>query len=302
MFKFSQAALLRFCQIYNIDLPESGILIIGFRGALPVYIEDNQFRQTQALNPKPINHTHLRCTLAQWDIKAGKIALFAGSTVPNKHSIVSARAKGGAGANQMLPGYYKQNGFIKGEHYPSERTKHQAFIQAGPRPVRRSADDLDYDNLDRVEFGVQWDNNHAAWGTDNFFSSAGCQVIAGYPDSQISTASGPWKTYKENLYKLPQYKFPYILAEAFDMQAVASMPDSKLSKLLRFGSTGAEVVFLQECLKKSGNYSGSFDGDFGFNTLKAVMDFQTKHFGSDQDDGIVGPKTAAALGFKLPVI
>ena len=66
---------------------------------------------------------------------------------------------------------------------------------------------------------------------------------------------------------------------------------------LRRGSTGELVTQLQTKLKRWGYYNGAVDGIFGAGTEKAVKAFQKKT-GLVQD-GIVGPKTAAALGLNL---
>jgi peptidoglycan hydrolase-like protein with peptidoglycan-binding domain len=60
------------------------------------------------------------------------------------------------------------------------------------------------------------------------------------------------------------------------------------------GSTGAAVRMLQRLLADFGYDPGEVDGDFGAKTEKAVREFQGD-FGLDVD-GIVGPKTWAALG------
>jgi Putative peptidoglycan binding domain/N-acetylmuramoyl-L-alanine amidase len=63
---------------------------------------------------------------------------------------------------------------------------------------------------------------------------------------------------------------------------------------LKFGSTGAEVIKLQQKLRDKGFNPGAIDGDFGENTQAAVKAFQ-RSVGL-KDDGIVGKKTRAALG------
>lgn len=63
---------------------------------------------------------------------------------------------------------------------------------------------------------------------------------------------------------------------------------------LKFGSTGAEVIKLQQKLHDKEFKPGAIDGDFGENTQAAVKAFQ-RSVGLE-DDGIVGKKTRAALG------
>jgi N-acetylmuramoyl-L-alanine amidase len=60
-----------------------------------------------------------------------------------------------------------------------------------------------------------------------------------------------------------------------------------------YGASGGDVYELQGRLKFLGYYYGNIDGDFGYQTLRAVKDFQYK-FGM-RVDGIVGPKTKLKL-------
>ncbi len=60
------------------------------------------------------------------------------------------------------------------------------------------------------------------------------------------------------------------------------------------GSKGDAVRMLQQILTDFGYSPGAVDGDFGTKTEKAVKEFQTDF--SLVVDGIVGPKTWAALG------
>lgn len=63
--------------------------------------------------------------------------------------------------------------------------------------------------------------------------------------------------------------------------------------VLRIGSTGNDVKFLQNQLNKKGFNCGSVDGIFGPGTLKAVTAFQSKN--GLAADGIVGPITWSKL-------
>lgn len=67
--------------------------------------------------------------------------------------------------------------------------------------------------------------------------------------------------------------------------------------VLKSGSTGAQVRTLQTKLKNWGYYRGTIDGIYGSGTKAAVIKFQKKN--GLTADGIVGARTAAALGMKL---
>ncbi|MCI6986840.1 MAG: spore cortex-lytic enzyme [Clostridium sp.] len=75
------------------------------------------------------------------------------------------------------------------------------------------------------------------------------------------------------------------------------LPAAVLAENLRYGSRGDKVKELQQKLKRWGYYTGSIDGIFGSGTQAAVKNFQKKN--GLTADGIVGPKTAAALGMNL---
>ncbi len=68
-------------------------------------------------------------------------------------------------------------------------------------------------------------------------------------------------------------------------------------KILYWGSRGNDVRKVQDRLRRWGYYKGSVDGIFGARTYRAVRRFQRKN--GLTVDGIVGPKTAAAIGIRL---
>lgn len=291
------------CEINSFKLPGNGIIFLGLRGCLPVDDNDHSFKNTHKAALNPINHTNPRCTLIQWKPKEKTFAVFPGSTVPHKKYISSSLQRGGVGANQLMTGCYKD--YRKGKHKPGSATGHDAFRQTESRPIRRTADDYDYENDDRVEFTNPNDNLHAGWCqgvSSDSYASAGCQVIVGYPKCAKygdRPDTGAWKIFKENAYKLTQDSFPYILLNGRDAEKVTQLEGKKVAGRLRYGSYGDKVNELQEILKSKGFYEGRIDGDFGKRTLNAVLEFQEHVFGTNEDDGIVGPNTADALGFKL---
>jgi len=63
--------------------------------------------------------------------------------------------------------------------------------------------------------------------------------------------------------------------------------------LLKNGSKGEVVTYLQQLLDQLGCDPGGVDGIFGPNTERAVKEFQTNQ--GLAADGVVGPKTWAAL-------
>lgn len=67
--------------------------------------------------------------------------------------------------------------------------------------------------------------------------------------------------------------------------------------VLKNGSRGTDVKNVQTRLKSWGYYKGAVDGIYGSQTISAVKLFQKRN--GLVADGIVGAKTAAAIGIKL---
>jgi hypothetical protein len=306
-FEISDRILRRLCEVNCFDPLANGrkkeMFFFGLRGVLPINLEDYNFGSQHKVSLNDINYFNPRCTLGQWMPEEKEIAIFPGSTVPHRDYISKSVSRGGQGANQLMTGYYSD--YRKGVHKAGSPTEHDAFRQVNFHPIRRTADDIDFDNDDRVEFDNPNDNIHAGWcmGVNSTnYASAGCQVLVGYPQCKKpgrEQATGPWKVFKKNAYDLPQKSFGYILLDGREAYRVASAGTSKISARLRFGSQGEIVKKLQRALQSKLFYEGNIDGDFGNRTLRAVLKFQTTSFGQNADDGIVGPQTAAALKLSL---
>ena len=61
-----------------------------------------------------------------------------------------------------------------------------------------------------------------------------------------------------------------------------------------YGSTGNEVIQIQTRLKNWGYYNGAIDGIYGYETYRAVRQFQSKN--GLAVDGVAGSATLSALG------
>jgi hypothetical protein len=303
-FIFTERHLRELCKLNSFLVPTADMVFFGLRGCLPSDHENHDFSAEHAVALTPVDYAHPRCTFGQWCPQDGTIALFPGSTIPHIKYVKISRERNGVGANQLMTGYYQD--YRKGVHKAGTSTGHRAFRQTQARPIRRTADDFDFDSDDRVEFDNPYDNLHAAWcmGVDHdAYASAGCQVVVGYPKCAKrgdKPNEGPWKVFHENAYGLQQDSFPYIVLEGRDAHRITQIGSGSLSPRLRFGSQGSLVEKVQNALQREGFYEGRIDGDFGDRTLRAVLAFQTAKFGPDADDGVVGPITASALGVTWP--
>jgi hypothetical protein len=303
-FTLTDKDLRKLCEVNNFSVPTNEMVLFGLRGLLPVNLEDHTFKTEHNVELADINYINPRCTLGQWLPKDKKFAIFPGSTIPHQSHVKDSVTKNGQGANQLMTGYYPD--YRKGVHKAGTSTGHDAFRQVSSHPIRRTSDDLDFDNDDRVEYENPNDNIHAGWCmgvSATKYASAGCQVLVGFPQCKSrgqQPATGPWKVFKKNAYDLSQNKFGYILLEGREALRITSAGNSKISARLRFGSKGELVNQLQKALKSKGFYEGNVDDDFGSRTLRSVLQFQTASFGPSADDGIVGPQTAAVLKISWP--
>lgn len=306
MFTLTESDLDFLARQNGFPVPATGMIFVGLRGALPVAADAMELKKSHTLETRTINHTHLRCTLIQW-MRGEGFACFPGSTVPSQKSIKAAVLKNGSGANMQMTGWF--TGYVKGRHKGQTATGHDAFRNEGKLPVRRTVKNDGYGNDDHVDTrSTPFNNIHAAWAMSvnaPGFSSAGCQVIEGYPRSSRrgdQPDTGAWKNFRARAYAQPQTNFGYMLLTGTDAQRRAASRDTKQVMRLRYGSEGDAVAAAQSALTLQGWFDKTIDGKFGMETLKAILAFQTEIFGKDADDGIIGPQTADALGIALPEI
>ena len=303
MFELKAEHLLSLCEANEFPIDKNALVFVGVRGCLPLSPFDHAFRDTQRMNASRVDYQHPRCTIIQWWPGRGTFAVFPGSTVPHQKYIELARKRGGVGCNQLLSGFWDD--YRRGRHKGFGPTGHEAWQQTASRPLRRTADDLDYDPLDRVEITNPADNLHAAWcaGLDSDYSSAGCQVVVGFPKCKSrdgQPATGPWKAFHESAWPLSQVRYGYALFSGSEIERVALLGLEPGSERVRFGSAGPRTQRVQSALKDLGYYEGELDGACGPRSLRALLQFQEDVFGPGGDDGICGPQTAEALKVSWP--
>ena len=90
-----------------------------------------------------------------------------------------------------------------------------------------------------------------------------------------------------------------VLAVGVCFQTFSSVQhvETVYAAVLKQGNTGTNVKTMQTKLKNWGYYAGAVDGIFGPQTKSAVIYFQKRN--GLVADGIVGPKTLAALGMTI---
>lgn len=304
--KFSSDNLRKLLRLNFYNFSEINYMVFGIRGAKPKGNDSATFKFSHEIEKADVNYTKANCSIGIWNPVANTIALFPGSTVPNL-KYIKKHKEGTARANCMMTGYYSF--YEKGFHFPSENSAHRALRLATNIVLRRSTNDLIFANDDPVEIGNPSDNIHAAYcnDIDGEYSSAGCQVIIGQPKCKgrgvNSANTSYWKKFYDIIYgETAQQKFDYALFRSADAEIVSINGGNLMQARLRFGSKGNVVSLLQGKLAEKGYFLTNQDGDYGKNTLRSVISYQTDKFGLSEADGVVGNGTATSLGMQLPML
>lgn len=304
-FTFSAKNLEYLLAINSFQYSKTDKLIFGLRACISTLNSCSTFKNEHVIQTSILNYENPRCLLGIYDPLISQIALFPGSTVPHL-KYMKKQVAGLGRANAMQSGFYSY--YEKGFHNPSINGAHAALRLATNVVLRRTTNDLVYTNDDLIEVGNPNDNIHASYSNalDGPYSSAGCQVIVGLPNSKsrnYAANTGFWKKFHDVIYRdsPAQNKFSYALFRASDAQFVAQT-NAQVQMRLRFGSKGQLVVALQQRLSELEFFNTQIDGHFGRNTLLAVLAFQKANFSTKDVDGVVGTKTALKLGLTLPLL
>jgi hypothetical protein len=301
-FVLTTTNLRRLCALNSFSIPSDKILLFGIRGCLPQNTDNQRLETSHALELAAINYINPRCTIGIWKLDSDEFALFPGSTVPSQKYILSADPNH---FNQLIPGAF--SGWHRGTHNKGKKSAHEAFRNDTFLPVVRTMDDRNFDTADRIFTNkIPNDNIHAAFCMEmtDRYDSAGCQVVVGKPRIAGVRRSdrGPWRLFREliNEWAPNQVTFDYMLFRGPNALSATAAPQHQ-SLVLRFGSEGPLVEALQRKLNDLGEQLQP-DGEFGFNTLHALLRFQEKKLGLVAADGVVGKVTATALGLDLRVV
>lgn len=256
--------------------------ILGIRGCISS--DYGKWLKEINIESKKIDHESMNCTIIVFN---GDLMLaLNASTSPHIKYLTKALEMNGKGSNQLETGFYKH--YAKGLHYPSEQTAHKALKQTRMAPVRRSADNLTFDLNDRIEVAVVGDNIHSAWCNvgGKTHASAGCQVIAGYPDCKKRKGNtSHWKLFHDYIYSLTQETFNYLLVNYHWVERIVN---NTMNELIIYGSEGERVKQLQKALNLT------IDGSYLRDGYNAVMNLQKEK--KLIVDGIVGNQTMKMLG------
>lgn len=293
------------------DLGESPIILFGLRGCTVSSGKDYSSASSKhrVVTTRP-DHLNMKCLIGVWNRSDDTLSLCRGSTVPNV-DLMDAYVRGAVGCNMLPTGVHRYKvGPHRGNRQPG------AFRQQQPLWVLRSPKSRSYAANDRsaiwddLNGNLPFDNIHAAIlnyrAKPPFFSSAGCQVIAGRYKNGVPI--GAWANFRQDagLVHPPVIThgsrgatsddgrtFTYFLLTGDEASLITSRPDLEF-RALRYGSSGPAVEALQEKLQMAPD---NIDGNFLRATLGNYLSWQKDK--GDAVTGIVTKSEAERLGFSL---
>ena len=291
-FDISADLIRKYCAACHLRIDSAARVVFGLRGC---QLSDDQdsadFAQKQSVKEAIPDHQHTRCLIGVMDPTADKIALFTASTVPGV-DLMSKQIQGQMGCNMMPTGLHH---YKVGLHRGKAVKQPGALIQNSSLWVHRTKQSLGYtfvkpgNEWDDLDGALPFDDIHAAILTYRskppYFSSAGCQVIAGtYMDGN---PKGPWRNFRIalGLSDPPNASaggqtpddgkaFDYILLTGREANIISGgQPD--VVKSLRYGSSGDLVVVLQQAIAGADLQSGKLNrGSLDRKTLGALIGWQ----------------------------
>jgi len=269
-------------------------VLFGLRGCAIIEDNNGEFGDEMLLRDQRPDHNTTRCVMGVWDRSASKIAVFEGSTVPDKKYVAAWYQSQNVG-NMLPTGLY---GYIVGVH----NGRPGCFVLRASADVkrvvmvRRSRNNMIYERPDIVNRTAPGDNLHPTFSSGpTDFNSAGCQVVRGNADA-AGNHRGPWATFRlraglKTASGKPGTPYTYMLLTGLEAMLAArartdgatAIPEVRHSLMrLRFGSKGAKVVNLQKRLGLPEN------GDFDDATAAKIYELQQQRW-QNACDGIFTP-------------
>jgi hypothetical protein len=215
-FALTGAVIRRLFVLNSFDVPADKVVLFGLRGCLPVNEKDYSLSSARQVDTIQVDYRHPRCTIGLWRPTDDSIAVFAGSTVPYHVNVESARRRGGAGTNQVVPSYLL---YTRGMHPGKvEKPQHEAFRQGMDFPIQRTGDDTIYEVTDQWQVGSDMGDNlhcgHSQGSHQPYYSSLGCQVVCGtakrtHKPNTVDFRA--WKAFRDLAFGSGQQKYRYAL-------------------------------------------------------------------------------------------
>ncbi|MEM7674773.1 MAG: peptidoglycan-binding domain-containing protein [Myxococcota bacterium] len=289
---------------YMTRIQDDRRVIFGLRGCRIARATNAAQRSVRLVEAIP-NHFERRCVLGVWDRRRRTVAVFEGSTVPNRVQVDlhwlwadyerrgTATKSPGLWMTNLLPqGLYE---YDVGTHlegaWPRSRRQPGSLRQVDAVPVLRARNSASYTFDEHWDYASKpvGDNIHASVYTDYFigFSSQGCQTVAGNYRPRGYIDRGAWSSFRRALGLLSidkntqttgndHERFAYMLTTGREARLHATAPRSVRATLTRarIGTRGREVMAVQRVLARQGLLDRAPNGHLDRSTAVALIEFQ----------------------------
>ncbi len=319
----TNSILRNLCEAFHFDLKSEKVVLFAIRGALPKVC----FSKMADFLGKPENGHHIKrkkidfrtfgCTIGIWWTGSGKIAMFPGSTVPSLDYLHRC-PETVLHFNTLCPGKYKlEKGIHPKKHSGFQRHEALLMMEEGwilrPEVIRKPSKSAF--NFNEITYSIAYpgDNLHASRtepvqltdnenGYNSFlkkpFSSSGCITIAGQPKEYVSNNNAgffwnSWEQFIEIINSMPQNNaaFSFLL---FDFNDLKELNSGQTRHILRYGSSGREILKLQKCLSQlysarlnrfyfMGEPDGVFQSASAHSYLEFMKDYAPQNINGEVD-------------------
>jgi Putative peptidoglycan binding domain len=290
-FDFTAAHVAALCELNRFQIADAADeILFGLRGCVPANGMGNEFSASVRLREDVPDHRDFHCVLGVWKRSTSELAVFRGSTVPNRRLMKAQLDLGGQRCNMLPTGCYRYRVGIHRQQIVG------VFRQEDEVVVRRTKEDLTYERTDFTEKHLPADNIHPALSdSDARFSSAGCMTVPGHYIANTANAQGhrgDWAIYRRRAGLSDDddsrmgVRYIYVLLTGREARLVSQ---GNSPERLRIGSKGDDVSALQQSLIDSGFLQGQPDGDMGKNTVSALIHRQREQEAGAADGIAMAP-------------
>ncbi len=305
-------------------LQESRKVVFGLRGCVVVEAGSGPQWKVKLKEATP-NHVDRRCVIGVWDRFDATVAVFEGSTVPDRVQVELHRryARFAAKKTTTDPGIWRASLLPQGlyeyrlgthlEGAPPELQQPRSLLLNRPAPVLRAQTSLSYtidEYWDYARYAVGH-NIHASMYLTDFleFSSAGSQTVYGRYWPPGRRATGPWGHFRralgiDDIQDTPDAtpevtEFPYLLTTGREarLHAQASRRADRSPFIrVRYGCRGPRALAAQQLLKDAGLLRSAVDGAFGRDSAVALLEYQKRQ--RLPRDGVITPSLAQRMNLR----
>ncbi len=293
---------------YSPRLAGTRRVVFGLRGCRIVSGAGRHRSSVRLVEATP-NHFDRRCVIGVWDRRRRTVAVFEGSTVPNRVQVelhwlwAQYQREGrrvdnpGQWMTNLLPqGLYE---YEVGTHLagamPRRRRQPGALRQVIAVPVLRAQNSASFTFDETWDYATKpvGDNIHASVYDDYFigFSSQGCQTVLGNYKPKGLRANGPWRQFRRalNLLAIDRNtqttgndceRYPYLLTTGREARLHASArPQAEAAGLrrVRYGSQGPHVLAVQRLLARRDLMTSEPSGLFDRDSVVGWIEFQKQN-------------------------